>query len=163
MPKRLLAALSCACTAACATAPGDYPSLAIRDAERVSGTLQPAEPYVPPAPTPAVIANLEGLVEQAAAAYESFRGKLDAARSTVRAASGAGVGNDAWAAASVAIAGLETERSRVMIALAELDRLHVNAATEGGALEDLEAAQGLVGRMADDQTAAIDEMLSVLR
>jgi len=163
MSKRLLAALACVCTAACATAPGDYPSLAIRDAERVSGTLQPAEPYVPPAPTPAVMASVEGLVEQAAAAYESYRGMLAGARSAVQTASGAGVGSEAWARASVAIAGLETERSRVMIALAELDRLHVNAATEGGALEDLEAAQGLVGQMAADQTAAIDEMLSVLR
>ena len=47
MTKRLIVALACAFTAACASSPDDYPSLAIRDAERVSGTLQPAEPYVP--------------------------------------------------------------------------------------------------------------------
>lgn len=163
MPKRHLAALACACTAACASTPGDYPSLAIRDVERVSGTLQPAEPYVPPPVSAEVMTSIESLVEQAAAAYDSYRGKLGGARSAARAASGAGVGSDAWAAASVAIAGLETERSRVIIALAELDRLYVAAATEGGALEDLEAAQGLVSQMAADQTAAIDEMLSVLR
>src|SRR5688572_266348 len=76
MSKRLLAALACACTAACASAPGDYPSLAIRDAERVSGTLQPAEPYVPTPVAPVVLANAQALVQQAGAAHESFLGQL---------------------------------------------------------------------------------------
>ena len=129
MPQRLLIALACAATAACASGPDAYPSLAIRDAERVSGTLQPAEPYVPTPAAPAVLANAATLVEQAAAAHESYRGKLAGARSAVEAARGAGFGSEPWAAASVAIAGLETERSRAMIALADLDRLAVAAAT----------------------------------
>ena len=163
MPKRLLSALACTCTAACASATGDYPSLAVRDAERISGTLQPSEPYVPASPSPAVLANVESLVEQARAAHDSFRTKLGPARSAVQAASGAGFGSERWAVASVAIAGLETERSRVMISLADIDRLHVAAATEGAALEELAAAQDVVSRMAADQTATIDEMLAVLR
>ena len=64
MTKRLIVALACAFTAACASSPDDYPSLAIRDAERVSGTLQPAEPYVP---TPAAP---EGPVKQLRLACE---------------------------------------------------------------------------------------------
>lgn len=163
MPKRLLAALLCAGTAACASAPGDYPSLAIRDAERVSGTLQPAEPFVPEPAAPAVLANAAMLVEQAEAAHESFRGKLAGARSAVQAARGAGFGSEPWAVASVAIAGLETERSRAMIALADLDRLAVAAATDGGATGELATAQARVESMVTEESAAIDGLLSTLR
>lgn len=162
MSKRFLAALACACIAACASPPGDYPSLAVRDAERISGTLQPAEPYVPTPIAPVVLANAASLVEQARAAHDSYRSKLGSARSAVQAARGADFGSERWAVASVAIAGLETERSRAMIALADLDRLYVAAATEGGALEELAAAQGQVGIIVADQTAAINEMLAVL-
>lgn len=162
MPKRLIAALACTCTAACVSAPGDYPSLAVRDAERVSGTLQPADPYVPSPVAPAVLANAGSLVGQARAAHDSYRSKLEPARSAVQAARGAGFGSERWAVASVAIAGLETERSRTMIALADLDRLYVAAATEGAALEELAAAHGQVGAMVADQTATIDQMLAAL-
>jgi hypothetical protein len=163
MPQRLLIALACAATAACASAPGEYPSLAIRDAERVSGTLQPAEPYVPTPAAPVVLANAAVLVEQAAAAHESYRGKLAGARSAVQAARGAGFGSEPWAVASVAIAGLETERSRAMIALADLDRLAVAAATEGGATGELAAAQARVDAMVAEETAGIDGLLGALR
>jgi hypothetical protein len=163
MPKRLLATLACACTAACASGPGDYPSLAIRDAERVTGTLQPAEPYVPTPAAPAVLANAASLVQQAAAAHESYRGKLAGARSAVQAARNAGFGSELWAVASVAIAGLETERSRAMIALADLDRLAVAAATEGGALGELAAAQARVDAMVAEETETIDGLLAQLR
>ena len=162
MPKRFLAALASVCTAACASAPGDYPSLAVRDAERVSGTLQPAEPYVPPPASPAVLANAGSLVEQAAAAHESYRGKLGGARAAVQTARGAGFGSEPWAVASVAIAGLETERSRAMIALADLDRLVVAAATEGGATTELAAAQARLDAMVAEETAAIDGLLAAL-
>ena len=162
MSKRLLAALFCAATAACASAPGDYPSLAIRDAERVSGTLQPAEPFVPEPASPVVLASAQALVEQAAAAHESFRGKLGGARSAVQAARGASFGSEPWAVASVAVAGLETERSRAMIALADLDRLAVAAATDGGATGELAAAQARVDSMVAEETAAIDALLSAL-
>jgi hypothetical protein len=163
MPQRLLIALACAATAACASAPGEYPSLAIRDAERVSGTLQPAEPYVPTPAAPVVLANAAVLVEQAAAAHESYRGKLAGARSAVQAARGAGFGSEPWAVASVAIAGLETERSRAMIALADLDRLYVDAAVEGEALDRIGATRDRVAAQVDEQNATIEGMLGQLR
>ena len=64
--------------------------------------------------------------------------------------------------ASVAIAGLETERSRAMIALADLDRLTVAAATEGGALDELAAAQARVDAMVAEETVGIDELIAAL-
>ncbi|MXO60267.1 hypothetical protein GRI89_12035 [Altererythrobacter salegens] len=167
MPNRALPALLTAMLAACASPQGDYPSLAIRDAERVTGTMEPAqpatEPFVAPTPSAESIANIESLVEQANSAYESYRGKLDGVRAAVLAARGAEPGTDAWARANVAIADLETERSRTMLPLAEIDRLTVAAAIEGGTLEDYEAAQGLVGEMVDFETAKLDEIWNALR
>src|SRR5690606_18799558 len=48
---------------ACTTPADQYPSLAIRDAERVTGTLEPAEPapYVPPETPAAVVTRLDQL------------------------------------------------------------------------------------------------------
>jgi hypothetical protein len=163
MPQRLLIALACAATAACASGPDAYPSLAIRDAERVSGTLQPAQPYVPTPAAPVVLQNAQALVDQAEGAHESFRRQLDGVRNAAQAARGAGIGSERWAVASVAIAGLETERSRAMIALADLDRMAVAAATEGGALDELAAAQARVDAIVAQQSAEIDGLLAALR
>ena len=161
MSQRVLATLLCALAAGCASTPGDYPSLAIRDAERVSGTLQPAEPYVPAPVDAATLASVEGLVQQANAAYAAYRGKLERVRATALRARGASVGS--WAAASVALAELETERSRTMVALADLDRLYVAAATEGSATDELANAQNAVNEMVDFETAQINEIHATLR
>jgi hypothetical protein len=162
MPKRLLAALACTCAAACSTSPGDYPSLAVRDAERVSGTMEPAEAYVAPPVSEATIETAQDLYGQAMEAHESFFVRYRAAQPVVSAARGAGVGTEAWAQASVAIADVETERSKLMVLLAELDRLYVAATTEGSEPGEIEAAQARVSEAAAEETAKIDEMLAVL-
>ncbi len=162
MTKRLLAAVLCALTSACATAPAEYPNLAIRDAERVTGTLNPPEPFVPAPPSAETLATVEGLVERADTAYDAYRGKLERVRAAALRARGAAVGSDAWAAASVALAELETERSQTMIPLSDLDRLYIAAATEGRATGDIEDAQDLVGQMVDFETAHINEIHSAL-
>ncbi len=150
--------------AACATPEGEYPSLDIRPAERVSGTLEPvAAPYVPP-PTPtAVLDRLEQLAADAASAHRAFVAEAPTARSAVSAASGAEMGSDGWARASVALAGLESTRSRAMIALAELDRLMVDAAVEGGELERIVAVRNTVTAQVDEQNATIEGLLRSLR
>ena len=80
---------------ACATGGANYPSLAIRDAERVTGTLQPAPPAAPEPPSAGALASVDGLVAQATSAYDSFRSKLSAAQSAARGGRGAD-----WAADS---------------------------------------------------------------
>lgn len=150
--------------AACATPEGEYPSLDIRPAERASGTLQPPPaPYVPP-PTPApVLGRLEQLAADAASAHRAFLAEAPAARSAVAAANGAEPGSDGWARASVAVAGLESSRSRAMIALADLDRLMVDAAVEGGELERIVAVRNTVIAQVDEQNAAIERLQRSLR
>ena len=150
--------------AGCATAGEEYPSLAIRDAERVSGTLEPAapEPYVPP-PTPAaVLDRIDQLAADAAGAHRAFLAEAPAARSAVSAASGAEFGSDGWARASVAVAGLEGTRSRAMIALADLDRLMVDAAVGGGELERIVAIRDTVTAQVNEQNATIEGLLRSL-
>ena len=151
-------------TGACQTASDEYPSLALRDAERVSGAFEPvaAQPYVPP-PTPAaVIGRLDQLAAEAASAHQAFLAEAPAARSAVASASGAEVGSDGWARASVAVAGLEGTRSRAMIALADLDRLMVDAAVEGGALDRIVPLRDRVIAQVDEQNATIESLLRSL-
>ena len=151
--------------AACATADGDYPSLAIRDAERVGGTFEPVAPtpYMPP-PTPAaVVDRLAQLAADAASAHRAFLAEAPAARSAVAAAGGAAFGSDGWARASVALAGLESARSQAMIALADLDRLMVDAALQGGELERIVAVRDTVTRQVEEQNATIEGLARSLR
>lgn len=151
--------------AACATPAEEYPSLAIRDAERVTGTLEPAPPtpYVPP-PTPAaVVDRLDRLAADAASAHRAFLAEAPAARGAVAAASGAEFGGDGWARASVALAGLEGSRGRAMIALADLDRLMVDAAVEGTELERIVAVRDTVTAQVNEQNAIIEGLSRSLR
>ena len=151
--------------AACASASSEYPSLAIRDAERASGTFEPvaAEPYVPP-PTPAaVLGRLDELAAVARSAHQAFLAEVPAARSAVSAASGDAVGTEDWARAEVALAGLESKRSRAMIALADLDRLYVDAAVGGEALDRIGAVRDSVAAQVDQQNATIDGLGRSLR
>lgn len=150
---------------ACATPSDEYPSLAIRDAERVTGTLEPAapEPYTPPATPPAVIDRLEALAADAANAHRTFLAEVPATRRLVAAARGAEMGSDGWARASVAVAGLEGARSRAMISLADVDRLMVDAAIEGGALERIVAVRDTVTAQVEEQNATIESLLGALR
>lgn len=149
---------------ACASPEGEYPSLDIRPAERVSGTLTPPPaPYVPP-PTPAgVLGRLEQLAADAASAHRAFLAEAPAARSAVAAAGGAEFGSDGWARASVALAGLEGSRSKAMVALADLDRLMVDAAVEGNELDRIVAVRNTVTAQVDEQNATIEGLARALR
>ncbi len=152
--------------AACATPDEDlYPSLALRDAERATGSFEPVapQPYVPP-PTPqAVIDHLGQLEADATSAHRAFLAEAPAARRTIVAASGAEFGSDGWARASVALAGLESARSKAMIALADLDRLMVDAALEGGELERIVAVRDTVTAQVDEQNETIEDLSRSLR
>lgn len=147
---------------ACA-ASDKYPSLAIRDAERATGTLQPpaAAAYTPP--PAAVLDRLDQLAAEAASAHQAFLAEAPQARSTVAAARGADVGAESWARAQVALAGLEASRSRAMIALADLDRLYVDAAVDGTDLARITATRDRVAAQVDEQNATIEAMQGSLR
>ena len=107
-------------------ASGDYPSLARRDAERVSGSAAPVSAVPDPAPvitpsTTGLSGRLAALVGQAQEAHRQFIAGRSRAESSVSRASGAAVASESWSLANVALADLESSRSNAMIALAELD------------------------------------------
>jgi hypothetical protein len=134
----------------------------MRPAPRISGTLPPPAPYVPPPTPPAVSNRLAQLAADAASAHRAFEAEAPRARAAANAARGGAVGSEAWAAAQVALAGLESARSRAMIALADLDRLYVDAATEGGELTRIAATRDRVIAQVEQQNATIDGLLGAL-
>ena len=129
--------------------PGNYPSLARRPAERVAGTPLPpcaippgaepgritgsAEPVAPapaPSPPPAspdrdLDSRLAGLMSRANIAHSRFLARQGQAERTIAAAARSAVGSEAWSVAEIALAELDSARSDVAIALAEIDSLHV--------------------------------------
>jgi len=145
--------------AACAAPADQYPSLAMRPAELAIGAPQPEpEPYVPPATPAAVLERLEQLTAQAAAAHQAFLAAAPGARRAVSAGRGAAQGSEAWALAQTALGGLEAARAPAPIALAELDRLYVDAAVEQSAIDRIGAARETVAQQVEEQDSTIAEL-----
>ena len=162
--KRAVALALIAFLAACKTADqATYPSLAIRPAERVTGTLEPAPPTIAPPPSPAVSSQLSQLAADVASAHRAFETAAPAARSAVAAARGSGPGAESWSVAQVAVAGLESSRSRAMIALADLDRLYAAGATEGTDLAALATARDAAIAQVEQENATISGLLAALQ
>ena len=150
--------------AGCAAPTGEFPSLAIRDAERVSGTMEPPAP--PPAPPPPVLADAGGvdaLLAAARAAHADFTAALPAARTRVSAGAGAAPGSDNWAAAQIALAELQSGRSRVSVPMADLDRMYVAALSEGLVPGAIGTAREEVDALLAAEDAAISALSAQLR
>lgn len=159
---RLSVLPSLALVAACASPAADYPSLAVRDIERVSGTMEvtPAPPL--PAPPAATLASLDDLAATARAAHQRFLGAAPEARSLAASAAGAAQGSDSWARAQVAIADLEAQRSQAMIALADLDRIFVEAATSAQSTDSITAVRSEIDALVAQQDAVIRSLLTTV-
>jgi hypothetical protein len=154
--------------AGCA-ATSDYPSLERRPAERASGTATPVTPEAPPVapapPSPELTSRLAQLVEQARAAHQRFAARRGGAERLVASGGGGAPGSEGWSLATVALSDLESTRSDVMIALAELDQLYgseavASAETGNRALiEPIAAARDQVTALVDEE----DRVLAGLR
>ena len=125
-----LAAAAIALTG-CASDAGPYPSLSIREQERVTGVFDPieAEPYVPPAPGPETLGRLGKLHADAQAAHTRFLAVAERTRRPASAGRSAAVGSEAWSVAQVALADLTAARSETLIPLADLDLLYIETQT----------------------------------
>lgn len=150
---------------ACAGSQGDYPSLAIRDVERAQGQFASGEPArldVPPVEvdlTGGLEARLASLVAAARQAHDEFVKVTPRAEQLVAAASGSDVGNDRWAAAQVALAELDSARSRAAIPLGDLDTLYTAARISVEEVEAIDAARNEVIAL----VSAEDTVLADLR
>lgn len=144
---------------ACAGDPDRYPSLAVRDAERITGTFNPAERPAPEPVAPVTDAStLASLVAQANAAHKRF---LDSAPGTTRlveATQRLGPESNEWARAQIALADLQSHRSDAAIALGNIDLLAAEAATTFAPTEEIAAAQAQVSAWVDE----LDKVLITL-
>ncbi len=158
----LAASLACFALAACASAGGDYPSLAIRDAERVAGTFEVAASEtetVAPAPVAAnTLERLAQLREEAGSAHRTFMAAVPGARSAVSAARGAEVTENRWAAAQVALADLDSARSQAAIALGDLDLLYADATLAFTDREQISAARSDVVALVSEEDRILAEL-----
>jgi len=138
----LLVALGPILLAGCAKDSGLYPSLSIRDEERISGVFEPvqSEPYAATPPSGEVLEQVAALRASAAAAHRQVLVAAESARAPLANARGSQIGGEEWSIASLALADVQARRSETMVALAELDRLYVAAQTEGGEPDAIVAA-----------------------
>ncbi len=157
---RLSILIPAALLGACATH-GDYPSLAQRPAERIGGTFAPeiaeAEPSPAPAPSADLVARLAALQRDATSLHAQFSNALPAARRF--AAARGGIGSDSWASAQVALADLDSLRSRAAVSLAELDTLWVDTTIAAGPRDAIGATRDAVEALIRRE----DEVLAQLR
>ncbi|MBD3728446.1 MAG: hypothetical protein IE933_01950 [Sphingomonadales bacterium] len=161
MPPMLAALAASLLLAGCASTSDQYPSLRIRDSERVQGTLEPASaaPVADPTPAPADLpGKLAAMLAGARSAHAEFTAALPGAQRSVAAARGASTESNAWAAAQVALADLDSARSKTAIALADLDLLYADATLEYTERTAIDAARDEVIGLVDDEDQALDRL-----
>ncbi|ABC62653.1 hypothetical protein [Erythrobacter litoralis] len=152
---------------ACASAGEDYPSLAIRDAERQSGSFTPAEseaaaPVEPDPPAPELLDRLVQLQSQAQSAHRAFVALAPAASRRVEAARGAGLASDRWAEAQIAISELDSQRSLTAVPMADLDELLVRRAIELEQRAEIVEAQAQVQALLEEEDAVLRRLKGAL-
>lgn len=149
--------------AGCASDAGEYPSLARRPVERISGTAPVVTPEPAPglaAPlSPELAARLSQLGNRVVAAHARFTEVEPRARKLTAAARGAAVASESWAVATVALAELESARSEAMIALADLDMMYAAARIAGDGAVVIGATRTRVLAVIERE----DEVLAELR
>jgi len=145
--------------AGCA-APGPYPSLAPRPAEKAYAEDAEERQPTPQPDDPALASEIDRLLAEAKAGAAEFDSALPAAQSAASAAGAAG--SDAWIEAQQALSRLETARARTTAAIADLDRLaveRVGAGTLGsGDSERLRRATGEMQALADAQADRLQRL-----
>jgi hypothetical protein len=145
--------------AGCA-APGPYPSLAPRAAEKAYAEDAEERKPVPRPDDPALAGEIDRLLAEAKAGAAQFDSAFPAAQ---RAAGAAGAAeSDAWIEAQQALSRLESARARTTAAQADLDRLAVERAGAGtlgeADSERLRAAAAEIQALADSQADRLQRL-----
>ena len=157
--RALPAILVASALAAGCAAPGPYPSLAPRPAEKVYAGEDERQP-TPQPEDPALAEEIGRLAGAAKAGAAEFDAALPAAEAAVAAAGAAG--SDGWIEAQQSVSRLEASRARTTAALAELDALQVER-TGAGSLgpadaERLRAAAADLQALADGQAERVKRL-----
>jgi hypothetical protein len=115
--------------AACAGGGGDYPSLAVREAERIYASGDPIKPAPVIADRPGIAARIGALL----AAGRDNQSAFEAALATAQQLAGraGGPGSDSWVAAQQAVSRAEAARASIASARADLDAFAAVEAAAG--------------------------------
>jgi hypothetical protein len=114
-----------------------YPSIAQRPAEReFAQAQQPVAPMAPGEPDPAVIRQIAAVTAQAARAAAQFDRQAREAEQLATAARDSGIGSEAWAAATTALAALDSARSETGVPMGDLDALQARTALSAAQSND---------------------------
>ena len=149
--------------AACAGGADRYPSLAIRDAERVQGTFEVAE-APPPQPLGAdTLASIDSLVSDARAAHSEFMSAAPRATVLVRQAQGAAVASNQWGDAQVALSNLDSQRSLAAIPLGSLDLLYAHAAISLEQRAAIDEARNAVIALLEEEDLVLAQLRGTLK
>lgn len=156
-PHSILVPLALA--AGCA-APGPYPSLAPRAAEKAYADDTEERKPVPRPNDPALAHEIDRLLGEAKAGAADFDSALPAAQSAAGRAGAAG--SDSWIEAQQALSRLESARARTTAAIADLDKLGVERAAAGtlgdGDAERLRAATAELQVLSDAQADRLQKL-----
>ena len=154
---------------ACAST-ADYPSLALRPAERAYGTAPVAAPSTPAAQLPSVApgsplgTRIAAAQKAAALAHERFaKGRPAAERLT---AGFPAPQSDGWSLAQVAVSELIAARTQTSGALADLDHMLVETAQvdpAAPALDTIGAARSQVSALVGEEDATLVRVAGRLR
>ncbi|MBA4164744.1 MAG: hypothetical protein C0510_08970 [Erythrobacter sp.] len=151
--------------AGCASDPGRYPSLAIRDFERVQGQFEvgggiSALP-APAAPSPATVARVSALLEEANRAHGDFLAAVGETERLLVAARDLNPESNLWSEAQIALAVLDTRRALVATRLADLDLLLADASLAYEQLGEIEAARSAVAALTKEEDLVLDRLTSI--
>ncbi len=148
---------------ACAAPSGEYPSLAIRDAEIAAQTsAETPDPAPPASVAQAVLERLATLTAQAQESHAIFTGAAPVATRLIRAGAGQSMSADARASAEIALADLLSIRSQTTIPLADLDLMLVEASNAFEPTAEITQARNLVARLVQEEDRVIAEMRDLL-
>ncbi|TCD04949.1 hypothetical protein EYB45_05290 [Erythrobacteraceae bacterium CFH 75059] len=151
----------------CAPARTDYPSLALRPAERpdhARASAQEALALVDTSPLDAASrARLDDAVARARSAHQRFLAALPATRRAVAAGARAGIDSDAYAAAQIALGNLQTLGSGTVFALADIDALLVERSNAMQGTEEVGEARSQITALVAQQRTALAPLETALR
>ncbi|MCR2835123.1 hypothetical protein [Parerythrobacter lacustris] len=166
IPSNLVAlVLGATAISGCAASNSIYPSLSIRDFERGQGSFDAPQGSAPIeiAPLPQdKAARIVALLEQLQASHARFMSEAPVARNAVVSGAGSAAGEDRWAAAQVALASLDSERSQAAVALADLDLMVADTSLAVERVDDVVAAREVALARLREQDAILAELRGVL-
>jgi hypothetical protein len=140
---------------------GDYPSLAKRPIESRGGAAANPPAVEAVADDPAVVRQVDGLMQRARAGAAAFDVVVGGTQERVNAAAGSAVSSESWVAAQLAISNLESQRYDSVFALASLDTLYVTRLNAIAAGEAQGSAE-IIARARSDALAIVDRQNDVL-